>query len=102
MCLSCWEDYGSHKLRSDKIKNAVDAINKVYEYSLVGGNLHIVVDDWNIEDHNLLFCEKEISKEEDKEQRDVEQECFDILFSMTIEERNSTLYWQWEGWDSVQ
>ena len=29
---------------------------EVYEYSAVGGNLHIVLDDYNIEDSHILWC----------------------------------------------
>lgn len=31
-------------------------IRGVYQWSSVGGALHVVLDDWNIEDHHIRLC----------------------------------------------
>lgn len=56
MCETCWKDYGSPKLYSPEIDEVAYLIGKIYEYSAVGGNAHIVVDDFNIKDENIQFC----------------------------------------------
>ena len=43
----------SHETR---LKNA---IRLVYSYSAVGGGLHIVLDDGNVEDHHIQWCIEE-------------------------------------------
>lgn len=55
MCIGCYEDYGSPM--PDAVSSAtIPLVEAVYEWSAVGGNLHIVLDDWNIEDENLASC----------------------------------------------
>jgi len=53
MCISCWEEYGSPRIDTAEIRAAVVAVTAVYGESPVGGNLHVVLDDWNIEDEHV-------------------------------------------------
>ena len=48
-----------------------------------GGNLHIVLDDGNLEDFHIKFCIKEAEKEEDK----VGQKIGEMLLELTMKER---------------
>lgn len=40
----------------DAILTAADAVLALYDHDEMGGRLHIVVDDWNVDDHSLKFC----------------------------------------------
>ena len=40
----------------DKIRIGKEMVREVYSRSDVGGSLHVVVDDQNIDDSSLLFC----------------------------------------------
>lgn len=40
----------------EPIRDAIVSIAGVYEHHDGGGNLHIVIDDWNVEDSSLEFC----------------------------------------------
>jgi hypothetical protein len=56
MCYGCWEEAGKPQIDNARVRAAVSLIEDVYQHSCVGGNLHIVLDDWNVEDGNLEFC----------------------------------------------
>ncbi len=110
MCYGCYEEQGKPAIYNDIVKKAIASINKVYEYSCVGGGLHIVLDDWNLEDDAVVFCENwinnpnycpngEIQNDEDKiqqEQKLAELECVEILKKMSIDERASALAFAFE------
>lgn len=102
MCEGCYEDYGRPAIITDRTLMAADLVGQVYGFSGAGGNLHIVLDDWNIEDDNLDFCSKQIdaggyydSKYPDErdtpEQLAVERRCCDAFMRMSIAERASAL-----------
>jgi len=50
MCKGCWEEAGSPAIINTKTRAVAKLIDDVYSYSGAGGNAHIVVDDWNLED----------------------------------------------------
>lgn len=95
MCYTCYQKMGKPQIVNDKTKKAAELISVVYEYHGAGGALHIVIDDWNLEDDSLVFCKKWIDSEDHKEttedQRRAERECLAMLEQMTIEERASAL-----------
>ena len=72
---------------NSKVKRLIQLIKDVYDQPNggCGGGLHIVVEDWNIEDHNIQWCL-------DQEITAIERECGNELLNATIEERNSALY----------
>ena len=101
MCENCWDKYGHHIIDTPAIQAAAETIRRLYEVAAGGGRLHIVVDDWNLEDHHLDFCAGLIERDpdwrdpyfgdEDPEQRGLEQACLQALRSLTLAERGSAL-----------
>lgn len=95
MCLTCWEDRGCPRLISPKVVHAAKLVERVYDHSCVGGQLHIQLDDWNIdddfwtdEDHpTRMPC----ASEYDPEAMAAFVECFDVMRHMTLAERASAI-----------
>lgn len=92
MCFGCWVEYGSPTIRNDRTLAAVDLIGAVYEHSCVGGNLHVQLDDWNIEDE---FFEGDMTvykcHEATPEQLAAERACYAAFKAMSLAERASAL-----------
>jgi hypothetical protein len=126
MCYECWEEYGKPTIDTPIVRAAAEAVAKVYETSCTGGNLHIVLDDWNIKDGNLEFCSKcidgagvmpldgstfegdlrynaeKLANPDPPEQLAAERRCCDLFQQITEEERASALalndgFWTVEG-----
>ncbi|MEQ1931959.1 MAG: hypothetical protein ABL957_15715 [Parvularculaceae bacterium] len=92
MCMSCWREYGSPALDTPAIRVAATLAEKVYAGCAVGGNLHAVLDDWNIEDDHFEDGEMPIySDDPPDEQVLVERECYAALKALTLPERASAL-----------
>jgi hypothetical protein len=93
MCRGCWEEYyDESKIDNDKMDDAVAAIEEVYNFHLAGGALHVVIDDWNLEDERITFCEKYAKDNtERKDQLAAELHCIELLKEMSVEERASAL-----------
>lgn len=106
MCYGCWEERGKPQDDSPEVKIVADLIRKVYECSIVGGNLHIVIDDWNLDDASLQFCSNQINAggykkpnpdkwdlamESTPQQLRVERECCDALLKLSETQRASAL-----------
>lgn len=74
-----------------------DLIVNLYQIYPSGGNLHIVLDDENLEDNNIEYCLKRIiSKREHygygrKEWRRLEKTIAKNLLKMSLEERDQCL-----------
>jgi|GEM_PF-2363068 len=95
MCIDCWKKLGSPMIINDKTKKAAKAINKIYDFHGAGGSLHIIIDDWNLEDSHIDFCDSYIDEEggeASKRQKQAERYCLRLLKDMTIDERASALY----------
>lgn len=90
MCLDCWEKYGSDKLDNPVVRNLLALNYEVYDQPEgdSGGGLHIVLDDWNITDENIVWCIEHGLTE-------VERRCADAFLAATLAERNSALYLEW-------
>ena len=101
MCYSCYKEYGCPAIVNEATKHAAKLVEQVYEWSCVGGNAHIVLDDFNIEDSSIDWCLKDATslniRDACQEQLDVERECLLAFKSLTIEERASALA-LFEGW----
>lgn len=115
MCYGCWEEVGKPTIDTTAVRAAAEAVAAVYEYSCVGGNLHIVLDDWNLDDGNLEFCrqciegagvmpldgstfpahlrynDKKRLNADPPEQLAAEQRCYELFRALTEEERASAL-----------
>ena len=90
----CWEDYGSPKIENASVHNAANLIAEVYKYTSTGGNLHIQIDDWNIEDEYWEKYEnwlEGIGYTDIHEQVNAEKACFDAMKILSLEERASAL-----------
>jgi hypothetical protein len=98
MCLSCWNEYGlKEPIRNEATLKAAELIKKVYEFSGVGGNCHVVLEDWNLEDSNIEFTYRWLDGKEcnvpfgDSAQQLAERECMDAMMKLSVEERASAL-----------
>lgn len=95
MCLGCYEEDGSPAIVNEQTVAAAAAIERVFECSCVGGNAHIVVDDWNVDDEAINYCLRDSLPlnihEADAEQLAVEREALERLLALTYEERLSAL-----------
>lgn len=107
MCSNCYEEWDSPKIDTPVVRAAAEAAKRVYDFSCVGGNLHIVLDDFNIEDEHLEFCRKEIDNAPEScratgdhedgicwcspEQLAAERYCYGLFMALTEDERASAL-----------
>jgi hypothetical protein len=108
MCCSCWLEHGAAQIDTPAVRAVLPLIARVYEFSCVGGNLHIVLDDDNLEDHSLEFCRQQIEaggyrrppahvavlgpdEPDSPEQLAAELACYVALRALTFEERVSAL-----------
>jgi hypothetical protein len=95
MCLDCWDGYGSPAIDTPDVRLAAKLIADVYEFSCVGGNLHIAIDDWNLDDEDLDFCHDAIRKidvhEAPPDQLNAEWAALIALRDLTEEGRASAL-----------
>ncbi len=90
MCRTCWKQFGQPRIENEAVLRAVAKIAEVYGLSMVGGNLHSQLDDWNIEDRH--WEEFKIWHEgTPDEQVEVEKDCFKLMGAMSVEERASAL-----------
>lgn len=95
MCIGCYEKLEGKTIINEKTKMAASLIDEVYDYSAVGGNAHIVLDDWNLEDHHIKWCIYEAIPENfhkySDPQLEAEKACLYMLLGMSMEERISAL-----------
>lgn len=56
MCIDCWKERGSPAIVNEAIAQTARLINNVFEHHHGGGNLHIILADWNISDDDIEFC----------------------------------------------
>lgn len=94
MCRDCWEEYGSPKLYNANVKRASDLAKSVYASGLLtGGALHIVLDDFNVEDECVDFCAKylEDNRSDYGDTYELQKECIQAFKILTEDERASAL-----------
>ncbi len=94
MCITCWDDDRKPSMDTPEIRKAARLVTEVFDESAVGGKLHIVIDDWNLEQSHLDFCGRELAT-------DTERRCHAALDALTELERASALglqrgYWKTE------
>lgn len=80
MCLGCWQEEGRPFGITDAVKKWAPVFREIDPY----GAMHIVVDDWNLDDDNLKFCRNYVGVTQQ------EIELIDAMLAMTIEERWAT------------
>lgn len=91
MCENCWREHGSPQLDGPQIRKAVSLIKAVYSYHPTGGALHIVLDDWNLEDKDIAFAKRYVADYAKRGQREAELACFEHFCELSIAERASAL-----------
>lgn len=82
MCEVCWAEYGEPMIINDAVKLAAKLITELYDENSVGGNLHIITDDWNIEDEHIEMYRKH-------DLTPIERACLEALAALSVEERAS-------------
>ena len=99
MCECCWDEYGKPSIVNEKTEAALALVRQVYDAAGggAGGNLHIVLDDWNIENSSIEYCQQGHSNPNWNgppmrwELTEVEAHCATAFLDMTLKERASTL-----------
>lgn len=95
--IESWEDFvkaGKPVIENENTLKAAELIGKIYEGSIVGGNVHIITDDKNVEDHWVACClidAYENTNEQDSSSNHAEIEYLKLIFDMSIQERCSTI-----------
>lgn len=101
MCESCWHQEGAPKINHPRNADVKRMFKTIYEHNEVGGNLHIVLDDMNVEDEHIQYCVDEAIPENyhklSPEVNAIEKELGELLLTMTEQERYSALAYA-EGW----
>lgn len=70
------------------LQDIQELIHAIYEITSIGGPLHIVLDDFNLEDRDIVFCQKEsIPKEADIVVKTLCEKCAELLLKVPYEER---------------
>ena len=120
MCCGCWEKDGRPIIDNARVRAVQPLIAAVYALACTGGNLHIALDDNNLDDDDLQFCsqcidgagvmplngstfDSHLRYNDEKrlhpdppDQLAVERACCDALLAMPYEERVSALG-LWDG-----
>ena len=70
-----------------------ELVNIIYNtYNGVGGALHIVLDDGNIEDYNINWClDNSINEIANEEEKKIYTECAELLLKLSYSSRKRTL-----------
>ena len=64
MCYGCWAEMGYPTSTSEAVAHAADLMRVALDYP-VGGNFHIVVEDWNVEDDHIEYCRQQVAQKLD-------------------------------------
>lgn len=94
MCDRCYEELGSPAVVTEATVRLSALIAQVYEHHSAGGNAHIVIDDWNLDDGDIDFCLQRVAEnpyDDPQEQLDAERECLQLMRQCTMDERASAL-----------
>lgn len=114
-----WIELGRPADWNPKVKRALELIRDIYEYAAAGGPLHVILDDWNIEDGDVGWAVKDLrdgyfrigpggvevtydpydamrlDEDEARQVRDAVAELVPLLAEMTVNERASALARHW-------
>lgn len=93
MCYGCWGKAGKPSGPiTDEITKAARLADAVYEYSCVGSNLHILLDDWNVRDTDIAWLDgpdgvRKNYHEATSSQLEGELECLNAFKALTKKQR---------------
>lgn len=90
MCTDCWDEMGRPAIDTPKVREAARLVRELYQEHCTGGPLHIVVDDWNLEDGHVDYCGERCAP-------GIERRCYEALKAMNEDERASVLSLE-DGW----
>lgn len=107
MCEGCWNEHSSPAIDTPEVREAARLIAQVYQHSCVGGGLHIVVDDFNIEASHVRWCLEHLDEHvEPGEEREVTRRCGEALLALPSDEHRAAAvalhdgYWARDNKDS--
>lgn len=87
MCRSCYEEAGSPWVDNERVREAARLAARVYEFDCVGGNLHCMLDDDNIDDEFVAQPFMQHIKESTPEQLKAERACLAAYQALSEAER---------------
>lgn len=74
------------------ITKTISIIKEIYKISPNGGALHIVLEDFNTDSSDIIWCtENTIPKVKDDRERKLYEKCADNLLSMSLKHRNKCI-----------
>jgi hypothetical protein len=94
MCHDCYKEYGTPKIINTSTKRVVKLIRRLYVTHSTGAALHIVTDDWNLEDDHIIYCLTYLldnAQYYTSKDFKLQKRLLTLLKRMTIEERASAL-----------
>jgi len=93
MCEKCWSEYGSPATWNANTKRAFDLVRIIYETEPTGAPLHVVLDDWNLEDGHIAIYEEALTGPDavSAHAAQAAKELVPLFLAMPIEERAATL-----------
>ena len=79
----------------EQIKKVADIVDAIYRFNSVGGNCHIVIDDYNIDDGSIDWCLKHglssnVHKHPEKHLK-IEKEFLEAFRELSISNREKVL-----------
>ena len=95
MCIGCWQEYGAPTLVNENTIRAAGLIDRIYEFDCSGAYLHVVIDDWNLDD-DCLSCSarhlaEDVSGDYAPAELEAQRECLTALQALTEDERATAL-----------
>lgn len=92
MCYACWAELGHPTSTSPLVHLIASKINQLYEVASAGAALHIVTDDWNLDDEDIQFCLDNLDEYNNyPDLRELQVEIATNLLDMTMSDRGATL-----------
>lgn len=95
MCQGCYAEAGSPKPQNAATISVAALVCNVYSYSSVGGNAHIVLDDWNVDDEAIDWCLtvalSDNVHEADRHQLEAERLCLEAMRALPLDQRYAAL-----------
>lgn len=100
MCMGCLEEHDAYSAlpATENMLQAASLIEELYEYHSAGGPLHVITDDFNVEDSNLAFCLLQIpgwndpyNAEDSPHVQWLSSKILDLLEPMTESQRGASI-----------
>lgn len=89
MCYGCWTELGKPSMLFHRKEQVIEAIKNVYKSSLVGGNMHVQLHDWNLGDE--FFEKEELEIFTNSSDVEADRKCYALMQPIAEDERASAL-----------